>query len=139
MLLLAIAEGIVIKKIPSSHSSNVVELVDDDPLNNLECDMERMHAEQHKKKKTKEEKKTKRAEAVECGEKQIKKQKQTRKKGMEKANLIDEGTEEIEIENDDAHLGIYRHYAYYFLSQIDTQTCALFVGPDGECRIPMVS
>ncbi|MFS7888828.1 hypothetical protein Hanom_Chr00s000002g01599681 [Helianthus anomalus] len=58
---------------------------------------------------------------------------------MEKENLIDEGTEEIEIEDDDAHLGIYRHCAYYFLPQTDTQTCALFVGPDGECRIPMVS
>ncbi|MFS8024176.1 hypothetical protein Hanom_Chr16g01460161 [Helianthus anomalus] len=75
MLLLAIAYGIVIKKIPSSHSSNVVELVDDDLLNNLEWDMERMHAEQHKNKKTRDEKKTKRAEWVECGEKTIKMQK----------------------------------------------------------------
>ncbi|KAJ0807276.1 hypothetical protein HanOQP8_Chr00c057g0737171 [Helianthus annuus] len=58
---------------------------------------------------------------------------------MEKAKLIDEGTEEIEIEDDDAHLGICRHCAYYLLSQTDTQICALFVGADGECRIPMVS
>ncbi|KAM0024256.1 hypothetical protein Hdeb2414_s0022g00613631 [Helianthus debilis subsp. tardiflorus] len=137
MLLLAIVYGIVIKKIPSSHSSNIVELVDDDLLNNLERDMESMHAEQHKKTKTREEKKTKRAEEVECGEKPIKKQKQTRKKDIEKAKLIDEGTEEIE--DDDAHLGIYRHCADYFLSQNDTQTCALFIGADGECRIPMVS
>ncbi|KAF5758872.1 hypothetical protein HanXRQr2_Chr16g0734441 [Helianthus annuus] len=56
---------------------------------------------------------------------------------METAKLIDEGIEEIE--DDDAHLGIYRHCANYLLSQTDTQTCALFVGADGECRIPMVS
>ncbi|MFS8024175.1 hypothetical protein Hanom_Chr16g01460151 [Helianthus anomalus] len=58
---------------------------------------------------------------------------------MEKAKLVDEGTEEIEIKDDDAHLGIYRHCADYLLSQTDTQTCALFVGADRECRIPMVS
>ncbi|MFS7963638.1 hypothetical protein Hanom_Chr08g00740691 [Helianthus anomalus] len=56
---------------------------------------------------------------------------------METAKLIDEDTEEIE--DDDAHLSIYRHCADYLLSQTDTQTCALFVGVDDECRIPMVS
>ncbi|KAF5769524.1 hypothetical protein HanXRQr2_Chr14g0649301 [Helianthus annuus] len=101
--------------------------------------MESMHAEQNKKTKTREGKKPKRAEGVECGGKQIKKQKQRQKKGMEKENLINEGNEEIEIEDDDVHLGIYRHCADYLLSQTDTQTCALFVGPDGEVRIPMVS
>ncbi|MFS7956169.1 hypothetical protein Hanom_Chr07g00651411 [Helianthus anomalus] len=60
-------------KIPSSQNSNIVELVDDDLLNNLEWDMEMMHAEQHKKTKTREEKKPKRAEGVECGEKQTRK------------------------------------------------------------------
>ncbi|KAF5767134.1 putative papain-like cysteine peptidase superfamily [Helianthus annuus] len=126
MLLLAIAYGIVLKKIPSSHSSNIIELVDDDLLDNLECDIERMHTEQNKKTKTREDKKHKRAEGVECARKKFKKQKQGQKKG-------------IEIEDDDAHLGIYRHCADYLLSQTDTQTCALFVGPDGEVRILMVS
>ncbi|MFS7920026.1 hypothetical protein Hanom_Chr03g00219471 [Helianthus anomalus] len=84
-------------------------------------------------------KKPKRAEGDESGGKQIKKQKQRLEKGMEKENPIDEGNEEIEIEDDDAHLGIYRHCADYLLSQTDTQTCVLFVGPDGEVRIPMVS
>ncbi|MFS7905904.1 hypothetical protein Hanom_Chr01g00053191 [Helianthus anomalus] len=58
---------------------------------------------------------------------------------MEKTKLIDEGTEEIEIEDDDAHLGMCRHCEDYFLSQTDTQTCALLVGADGECCILMVS
>ncbi|MFS7905907.1 hypothetical protein Hanom_Chr01g00053221 [Helianthus anomalus] len=101
--------------------------------------MERMQAKQHMKKKTSEEKKTKRAEGVECGEKPIKKQKQTRKKEMEKSKLIDEGIEEIEIEDDDAHLGMCKHCEDYLLSQTNTQTCALLVGADGECRILMVS
>ncbi|KAJ0789797.1 putative papain-like cysteine peptidase superfamily [Helianthus annuus] len=116
MLLLAVAYGIVLKKIPSSQSSNIIELVDDDLLNNLEYDMETMHSEQNKKRKTREDKKPKQVEGDECGGKKIKKQKQRQEKGMEKENPIDEGNEEIEIEDDDAHLG-----------------------PDGEVRIPMVS
>ncbi|KAM0064865.1 hypothetical protein Hdeb2414_s0003g00108051 [Helianthus debilis subsp. tardiflorus] len=84
-------------------------------------------------------KKAKRAEGLSVVENKSRSKNKGRKKGMEKENLIDEGNEEIGIKSDDAHLGIYRHCADYLMSQIDTQTCALFVGPDGEVRIPMVS
>ncbi|KAJ0791126.1 hypothetical protein HanOQP8_Chr01g0002041 [Helianthus annuus] len=62
----------------------------------------------------------------------------TRRKEMQTdVQLMDEGTEEIE--DDDAHLGRYRHRANCLLSQTDTQTCALFVGTNGEFRVPMIS
>ncbi|KAJ0476983.1 putative papain-like cysteine peptidase superfamily [Helianthus annuus] len=95
MLLLAIAYGIVLKKIPSSHSSNIIELVDDDLLYNLEGDIERMDNEQIKKTNKREDKKHKRAEGVDGDRKKFKKQKQGHKKGMD--NVL--------IEDDDAHLG----------------------------------
>ncbi|KAJ0714203.1 hypothetical protein HanPI659440_Chr13g0486891 [Helianthus annuus] len=128
-MLSQIAYGIVLKKIPSSHSSNIIELVDDDLLYNLEGDIERMDNEQIKKTNKREDKKHKRAEGVDGDRKKFKKQKQGHKKGMD--NVL--------IEDDDAHLGIYRHCADYLLSQTDTQTCALFVGPDGEVHTPMAS
>ena len=119
----------MLKKIPSSHSSNIIELVDDDLLYNLEGDIERMDNEQIKKTNKREDKKHKRAEGVDGDRKKFKKQKQGHKKGMD--NVL--------FEDDDAHLGIYRHCADYLLSQTDTQTCALFVGPDGGVNTPMVS
>ncbi|MFS7901796.1 putative papain-like cysteine peptidase superfamily [Helianthus anomalus] len=62
----------------------------------------------------------------------------TRRKEMQtNVQLMDEGTEEIV--DDDVHLGIYKHRANYLLSQTDTQTCALFVGTNGEFSVPMIS
>ncbi|MFS7989229.1 hypothetical protein Hanom_Chr11g01044271 [Helianthus anomalus] len=42
------------------------------------------------------------------------------------------------VEDDDNHIGCFGHCKYYLLSQTSTQEIAMFVGADGEFRVPMV-